>query len=118
MGNNKVSARKESLILRELTLILTHQFQNPALNAISISEVRLTHDQELAKVYFSFIAFSNSNLTLQKVENELELHHKKIRKFLAAKVQMRAVPELEFIYDTSLDNANHIEQILKDLKNK
>ncbi|ATZ18698.1 ribosome-binding factor A [Williamsoniiplasma somnilux] len=116
MGNYKISARKESLILRELTLILSRELQNPILNSISISEVRLTHDQELAKIYYSFIVFTNSDITLEKVTEELEKHHKKIRRLLAAKVKMRAVPDLEFIYDTSLDNANKIEKILNDLK--
>ncbi|WP_031543174.1 30S ribosome-binding factor RbfA [Mesoplasma photuris] len=112
MANNKIQARKESLILRELTLILNRQMEDELLKAISISEVRLTNDSELAKVYFSFIAF-NEDITLDAIEDQLELRHGKIRKLLASKIQMRAVPELQFIYDTSLDNANRIEEILK-----
>ncbi|PPE05500.1 30S ribosome-binding factor RbfA [Williamsoniiplasma lucivorax] len=112
MGFNKISARKESTILRELTLILTREFQNKCLNAISISEVRLSKDNENAKIFYSFIAFDPS-INEASVAEELAINHKKIRHLLAGKIQVRAVPELQFVYDTSLANANHIEEILK-----
>lgn len=115
MANQKVQARKESLILRELTLILNREMDNEILKAVSISEVRLTNDSELAKVYYTFLAF-NPEINQESVAEQLELNHKKIRMNLARKIQVRVVPDLQFIYDTSLDNANKIEKILKDLK--
>lgn len=114
MGNNKISARKESLILRELTLILTREIPNPVLNAISISEVRLSKDNATAKVFYSFISF-NDRINQASVNQELYEQHKKIRMMLAKKIKMRSVPELVFIYDVSLQNANHIEGILKEV---
>ncbi|WP_026389509.1 30S ribosome-binding factor RbfA [[Acholeplasma] multilocale] len=116
MANPKIQGRKESLILRELTLILNRGMENDILRSISISEVKLTSDAELAKVYYTFLAFSGENINEKIVAEELELNHKKIRMLLARKVNMRAVPDLKFIYDTSLDNANRIEKILSDLK--
>ncbi|AVP49068.1 30S ribosome-binding factor RbfA [Williamsoniiplasma luminosum] len=117
MGFNKISARKESTILRELTLILTREFSNQFLNSISIHEVRLTRDNEIAKIFYSFLAFDPS-IDKESVAEELEIHHKQIRKILAGKLQMKFIPELNFVYDTSLDNANHIEEILKKVNTK
>ncbi|SRX64044.1 ~30S ribosome-binding factor RbfA [Mycoplasma mycoides subsp. capri] len=37
---------------------------------------------------------------------------------LASKLDWRTVPELTFVYDTSLDRANQIDKILKEDKNK
>lgn len=114
MANSKVSARKESQILRELTLILNRDFQNDYLNAITISEVRLSRDNSTAKVFYSFIPYGES-FTPRHVEHALNDAHKTIRMHLASKLKMRSVPDLLFVYDTSLQNANRIEEILKTL---
>lgn len=113
--NHKMIARKEERILRELTLILNREFENPHLNAVTISEVRLSRDNSQAKVYFSFIPFQN-NLTRTKVEHALRDNQKTIRMLLASRLEMRSVPELIFEYDTVLQKANRIEAILKNSK--
>jgi ribosome-binding factor A len=116
MKNPKVQGRKESTILRELTLILTRETENKTLQSVSISEVRLTNDNEKARIFYTFINFQGQNLTEQNVAAALEDNKKKIRMQLAHKLNMRSVPELEFVYDKSLDNANKIEQILSEVK--
>jgi len=116
MKNPKIQGRKESLILRELTLILTKEIDNQVLKSVSISEVRLTNDNDTAKVFYTFLQFSNQNLTQENVQHALEVSKKRIRMLLAHKLKTRTVPDLEFIYDTSLDNANKIENILKKIK--
>jgi ribosome-binding factor A len=114
MGYNKILARKESLILRELTLILTRELQNPTLNAISINEVRLSRDNSSAKIFYSFLSF-NEEINKETVAAALTENYKKIRMMLAHKIELRTVPELVFAYDVSLQNANHIEDILKEV---
>jgi ribosome-binding factor A len=118
MKNPKIQGRKESLILRELTLILTKELDNEILKSVSISEVRLINDNELARVYYTFLKFSHQNLNQAKVSETLENSKKRIRMLLAQKLQTRSVPDLEFVYDTSLDHANRIEAILKEVKKK
>jgi len=114
MKNPKVQGRKESIISRELTLILIKEIDDVILKAVSISEVRLINDNELAKIYYSFIAFSNQTINQNIVQTHLEEKKNLIRKLLARKLEMRKVPDLTFVYDDSLDRANRIDQILAD----
>jgi len=114
MKNPKVQGRKESMIARELTLILTKEVDDSILKAVSVSEVRLINDNEVAKVYYSFIAFSNQTINQKLVQTHLEEKKSLIRKLLARKLAMRKVPDLSFVYDDSLDRANRIDQILAD----
>ncbi|ATG97454.1 30S ribosome-binding factor RbfA [Mesoplasma lactucae] len=116
MKNPKIQGRKESLIARELTIIITQKLEDPILKSVSISEVRLVHDNEVAKVYYSFIKFSGQDINREVVARHLEENEKKIRMMLASKVDMRRVPELEFIFDESLENANRINEILNETK--
>ena len=76
--------------------------------------MRLINDNEVAKVYYSFIAFSNQTINQEIVQTHLEEKKPLIRKLLARKLTMRKVPDLSFVYDDSLDRANRMDQILAD----
>ena len=106
---NKVSR----LIQKELSDIL--QRESISLfngNIISVTVVRMSTDLMLARVYVSIFAPSGK-------ENAFPLlneHKKHIRNQLAQKIknQMRAIPELAFFIDDSLEYADRIDELLKD----
>ena len=105
---NKVSR----LIQKELSDI----FQREGLtlfngNMISVTVVRMSPDLMLAKVYVSIFAPSGK-------ENAFPLlneHKKVIRHQLGQKIrhQVRAIPELAFFVDDSLEYAERIDELLK-----
>lgn len=114
MSNERKVDRNQSIILRELNLILQREFlNNDYLKNITIHEVRLTNDMGHAKVFYSFL---DNELSKDEIKNELNENKKEIRYLLAAKVDMKSVPELEFNFDDSLENANRIDEILKQAK--
>nr|VZR98102.1 Ribosome-binding factor A [Mycoplasma feriruminatoris] len=117
MANIKTQKKKESLLLRELNLILQREIKSEVLKSVSIVETRLSADNSHVKIFYQFIPIPE-DLTIQTIEEELENKLKEIRMILASKLDWRTVPELTFVYDTSLDRANQIDKILKEEKNK
>ncbi|QEH61728.1 ribosome-binding factor A [Spiroplasma chinense] len=114
MANDIKLERAQSTILRELNLILQREFPDTEyVNSLSVHEVRLTNDMSQAKVFYSTM---DSEADLEDVKEELGECAKEIRMLLAGKVEMRSVPELKFEYDNALENANKIEEILKEIK--
>lgn len=106
--------RTQSTILRELNLILQREFPDSEyVKTLSIHEVRLSNDMSHAKIFYSFL---DINADKEEVQEEINDYLKEIRMILASKVEMKSVPELVFEYDKSLENANKIEEILKDIK--
>ncbi|WP_339021592.1 30S ribosome-binding factor RbfA [Spiroplasma endosymbiont of Atherix ibis] len=106
--------RNQSTILRELNLILQREFPDcEYLNSLIIHEVRLSNDMSHAKIFYSFL---DSSADQKAVQAEINENLKEIRMILASKVEMRNVPELTFEYDKTLENANKIEEILKEIK--
>ncbi len=78
---------------------------------VTVSEVRITPDLSLAKVYVSIFPSSKAGAVMEIIQNSSrqlrgELGH------LVAK-QLRIVPELAFYQDTTLDYAEHIDELLK-----
>ena len=78
---------------------------------ITVSEVRISPDLSIAKVFVSIFPSDKAAQAL----TVLEENKRAIRGELGRKVasQLRIVPEFEFLLDTTLDYAEHIEELLK-----
>ena len=78
---------------------------------VTVSEVRVSPDLSLAKTYVSIFPSEKAS----KVMAILEENVRGYRGELGRKVgkQLRIVPEIVFYLDTSLDYAEHIEELLK-----
>lgn len=78
---------------------------------ITVSEVRISPDLSIAKVFVSIFP-SGKQADAMKL---LEENKKAIRGELGHKVasQLRIVPDFDFLLDTSLDYAEHIDELLR-----
>lgn len=78
---------------------------------LTVSEVRVSPDLSVAKVYVSIFPSAKQ----PEVMDILKESTKTLRGELGRKVakQLRIVPELIFLLDTSLDYAEHINDLLK-----
>ncbi len=81
---------------------------------ISISAVKITPDLYEARVYLSFFKVADSFAALKKIEERSW----EIKKELTARVrhQLRSMPVLTFFIDDTLDYAEKIEQLFKEIK--
>lgn len=114
MNNNIKIERLQSLILRELTLILQREFHDEEImSKIIIHEVKLTSDYSHCKIFYSALT---ADITKQDLEQLLSEANKSIRQSLASKLEVHKTPELIWQYDTLLENANKIDDLLKSSK--
>ena len=78
---------------------------------VTVSEVRVSPDLSLAKVFVSIFPSDKQETVMALLEENV----KSLRGSLGRVVgkQFRIVPELVFLLDTTLDYAEHIDQLLK-----
>ncbi len=78
---------------------------------ISITQVRMSPDLGLAKLYLSLFPGENKEEAL----DEIRAHASETRYVLGRKVgkQLRHIPELHFYLDDSFDYAENIDHLLK-----
>lgn len=107
--NDKVAG----LIQKEISSIIQFEMKDPKLGFVTITDVRVTNDLSLAKVYVSFLGQQARKDAGMKV---LERSKGFIRSELAKRLSMRKVPDLKFMHDDSLEKGNKIEKILSELK--
>lgn len=97
-------------IAREISVILNEEAKNEVLKKVSITDVTVDADLTFAKVYFM------TRLDDKKyVENELNEASKFIRRQLAERLDLRSTPELKFVYDSSLDYGERIDDIIESI---
>ena len=78
---------------------------------VTVSEVRVSPDLSLAKVYVSIFPSGNQHEVMDKLEAESRMLRGELGRQVAK--QLRIVPELVFYLDTSIDYAEHIDELLK-----
>ncbi|MEK7679588.1 MAG: 30S ribosome-binding factor RbfA [Deltaproteobacteria bacterium] len=106
--------RVADVIKEEIASMLVYgEIKDPRIGFVTITEVKMTPDLREAKVYFSRIGADS-----EKAESLEGLSHAGpfIRRNLAKRLKMRHIPELSFIYDSSLDYYERIDKVIKDIK--
>lgn len=105
--------RLDSLFLKEISSIIQFDLNDPKIGFATVSEVKISPDLSLAKVYVSFFG---KNYKKRDGIEALRRAKGFIKTELAHRIKIRKIPDLEFIVDDSLDKAEHIESIIN--KNK
>lgn len=78
---------------------------------VSVTEVRISPDLSVAKVYVSIFPSSKAEAAMQIVEDNARAIRGELGRLVAK--QLRIVPELVFYQDTTLDYVEHIDELLK-----
>lgn len=108
----KRATRVASLLREVLSEILSTQLKDPSVGRVTISRVTVSDDIRHAKVYFTLLGNEGDR---EKVLAGLRRAAGFIRAEMGKRVELRFAPELEFIYDDSVDYADRINQLLKQV---
>ena len=100
-------------IRQELSEILSRgEVHDPGIGFITLTRVQVTPDLQMARVFYTSLgdqkARTETSRALQRATGFF-------RRQIAARLQLRRVPELEFRFDESIANQDRIEQILRDI---
>ena len=101
----------DGIIRKELSHILLTDTKDPKLRFVSITDVKVTRDLSYASVY---VTFYDGHKRLKEL-NEAKGY---LRSKLAKALNIRKIPELNFVLDDSFDKAKRIEDILSDIHSK
>ena len=78
---------------------------------VTVSEVRVSPDLSVAKVYVSIFPSEKQESVMDPLQQNLKSYRGELGRQVGR--QLRIVPDLVFYLDTSLDYAEHIEELLK-----
>jgi len=96
-------------IQKEISYIIANEVKNPNIKFVTITAVDVTSDLSYARVYFTTLG--NATETLKGLKSAKGY----IRRTLADRIELRHIPELEFIYDESIEYGKKIEEKIKEI---
>lgn len=95
--------------------MLIREISDPRLKLIYITDVKIDKELAYADIFVSAVeGVSRSKDVLAGLESASGF----IKRTLASRVELRAFPRLRFHWDMTPENADHIEKILAELRNK
>ena len=113
MFENKRSDRVGDLLQREIAELLIRRVKDPRLHSVTITQVKVSRDLRHAWVYYNILS---GGPTKDSVEIGLARAHGFIKRELGRRLRLRYLPNIEFLWDDSLDYAAHIEELLEKIK--
>ena len=78
---------------------------------VTVSEVRVSPDLSIAKTYVSIFPSAKAGEVMGILNENVRAYRGELGRMVSK--QLRIVPEIVFYLDTSLDYAEHIEQLLR-----
>lgn len=112
-GTNPRAARIAALIQRVIASSMEAQLHDKRLFNVTITEVRVTNDLQLAKVYWTQLGHDGHEQGERKRAQQAFNQAKgRLRSLVGTKAGLRLTPQLEFIFDEVPGEAHEIEDIL------
>lgn len=109
------SDRVASQMQREMADLIRTQVKDPELGMVTLSDVELSRDLSVGKLYVSFLG---AKLPPNKCIKQLNEKVPELRRELAKRIRIRVLPELRFVYDDSIERGMHMNSLLRGLSHE
>ncbi|GAC1455799.1 MAG: 30S ribosome-binding factor RbfA [Candidatus Limnocylindrales bacterium] len=106
----KRSDRVNSLLQRELATIISEELRDPRIVFATVTSVETTGDLRLARIFVSVLG---DDATARETMRALDEAKPYIRHEIGSRVDLRFVPEIEFVSDRSAARAARISSLLR-----
>jgi len=102
------SERVAAQLHREIAQIIQQDVKNPAVGFVSVSEVNVTRDISMARVYVTVFDAEEAAVSIKALNKAAGF----IRKQVGHKMRMRYVPELRFFHDSSVETGARVDELI------
>lgn len=107
--------RVGEMVRMAISHVVLHGLRDPRIGLASITEVKMSPDLRLARIFVSVLGDSKQQkITIQQL-NHAKAH---IRHEISSLLKLRMIPDLIFEYDSSADCGTRIEQLILQTRQK
>ena len=104
--------RVASVIKERIGEILIHDYSDPSHGFITVTDVKMSPDLKIAKVYFSVFGREEVQGRAMKM---LEGEKQRIRGLVASHVRLKFAPSLQFYHDHTLEEVDRINRLINKI---
>jgi len=96
-------------MMRDLSTLIRTELRDPRIGMVSIHEIRVSKDLSVAKVYYTILDQQEAGETQAVLDRASGF----LRHHLGKMIRLRKIPELRFIFDTTLVSANELTALIE-----
>ncbi|WP_455209035.1 30S ribosome-binding factor RbfA [Kaarinaea lacus] len=96
-------------IQRELATLIQFDVKDPRVGMVTITAVEVSREFEYARVFFTVLG---DDAVREATIKGLARAAGFLRRELAHRLKLRTTPELQFVYDQSIDNAAKMSELI------
>jgi ribosome-binding factor A len=104
--------RVAELLFEELSIMIANELSDPRLSLVRVTSVDVSRDLRNVKVY---VTHDDDELSNREVLQGLRHAMPFLRRQLAVRCSLRAVPELSFFYDDTPLRAARVDELLRQI---
>jgi len=106
--------RVRELLKRELSEIIRRELPLSEVGVITVNEVHVTKDLQLATVYVGVVGTPRQR---ERAGGLLDQSRKQFQGMIGRSVVLKYTPQLRFVLDDSIERGHRVLQILDELEN-
>jgi ribosome-binding factor A len=104
--------RVSELLFEELSIMIANELSDPRLSLVRVTSVDVSRDLRNVKVQ---VTHDDDELPKREVLEGLRHAMPYLRRQLAVRCSLRAVPELNFYYDDTPERAARVDELLRQI---
>lgn len=98
---------------QELAQVLQRDIKDPRIGMVTVNDVEVSRDLSYAKVFVTF--FEDQPELLKQKLAALEIAAPYVRTLVAGRMKLRVMPELRFVYDSSLAEGMRMSNLVSQV---
>ena len=106
------TARLAEQIRAQASDILSRQVHDPGVGFITLTRVQVTADLQLARLYYTRMGDAAARRVTERALGRVTPF---LRRQLGQRLQLRRVPELQFVFDQSIAHQARVEELLQEI---
>ncbi len=115
-GEPGLRAKRVSAQLRaRLVELLSREVSDPVLSGVVVTSVELPDDLSIARVKARLLVGGENEARRRQAVRALERAGTRLRRGLGRSLKLKRVPELRFSYDTGIDAAQRVDELLHEI---
>ena len=101
------------LIKRVISELISQEIKDPRIGFITITRVKLSNDLKSSNIYYTLLGDNESKESTRKGLTRAKGY---LRSHLGARLRLRRVPEIEFVFDKFVEESIHLNELLKEVR--
>lgn len=112
MAQGTRTRRVAERVRTELSTLLARAVRDPGLLGVTVTDVRMTADLQVARIYYTLLDGSDRRSAVRGLRRAQSW----LRREIGQRLQLRRVPEMRFLYDDAAERQDRLATLFEDIE--